>query len=75
MPERKQSVAIVRTVVQLARTLGMRITAEGVETQKQFDWIAQNCDEVQGYFVSRPRPIEDYAILVGRPPIRRLAAG
>ena len=35
----------------------------------------QGCDEVQGYFTGRPRPIEDYATLVGRPPIRRLAAG
>jgi diguanylate cyclase (GGDEF)-like protein/PAS domain S-box-containing protein len=49
-----KSKAIVRTVVDLARTLGMSVTAEGVETAEQFQWIAQNCDQVQGYFIARP---------------------
>jgi len=31
----------------------------------------ESCDEVQGYLVGRPRPIEDYADLVGRPPAAR----
>ena len=34
----------------------MRVTAEGMETREQFDWIARHCDEVQGYFISRPMP-------------------
>lgn len=54
VPADAKSKAIVRTVVDLARTLGMHVTAEGVETAEQFEWIAENCDQVQGYFIARP---------------------
>ena len=56
VPAHGKSKAIVRTVVELARTLGMRVTAEGVETAAQFEWIADNCDQVQGYYIARPMP-------------------
>lgn len=56
VPADGKSKAIVRTVVELARTLGMRVTAEGVETAEQFEWIAENCDQVQGYYIARPMP-------------------
>ena len=56
VPTDAKSKAIVRTVVDLARTLGMRVTAEGVETAEQFEWIAENCDQVQGYYIARPMP-------------------
>ncbi len=48
------SVAIVQTVIELARKLGMRTTAEGVETQAQLDQLRRTrCDSVQG-FPARP---------------------
>ena len=46
--------AIVRAVMGLGRSLGMRVTAEGVETAAQLDWVRSGCDEAQGYFLSRP---------------------
>ena len=59
--ENGKSKAIVSAVVELARILGMSVTAEGVETQAQFDWVAKYCDQVQGYFISRPMSASDAA--------------
>jgi diguanylate cyclase (GGDEF)-like protein len=48
---------IVRSVVELGRSLGMRIVAEGAEDQRTLDHLAAiNCDYVQGYYLSRPLP-------------------
>jgi diguanylate cyclase (GGDEF)-like protein/PAS domain S-box-containing protein len=63
-----QSAAIVRAVIGLGHGLEMSIVAEGVETQEQLGFLAdQGCDAVQGYFIGRPLPIGQYAALVGRP--------
>jgi EAL domain-containing protein (putative c-di-GMP-specific phosphodiesterase class I) len=49
--------AIVRATISLARDLGMKITAEGVETEQQAAILASlGCHEVQGYLYSRPVP-------------------
>jgi diguanylate cyclase (GGDEF)-like protein/PAS domain S-box-containing protein len=61
-----QSAAIVRAVIGLGHGLGMSIVAEGVETQEQLGFLAdEGCDAVQGYFIGRPAPIAQYAALVG----------
>jgi diguanylate cyclase (GGDEF)-like protein len=63
-----QSAAIVRAVISLARGLNLPVLAEGVETEDQLAFLGREaCDEVQGYLVGRPGPIEQYAELVGRP--------
>jgi EAL domain-containing protein (putative c-di-GMP-specific phosphodiesterase class I) len=50
-----ESAQIVRTVLELARGLGLRVVAEGVETERDFNALAaQGCDHAQGYFLSRP---------------------
>lgn len=47
--------SIVQAVVQMAHTLGLRVVAEGVETEAQRDTlVALGCDELQGYFFARP---------------------
>src|SRR5882724_3345950 len=62
-----QSAAIVRAVIGLGHGLEMSIVAEGVETQEQLGFLAeQGCDAVQGYFIGKPLPIGQYAALVGR---------
>ncbi len=70
-----QSAAIVRAVVGLSHGLQLPVVAEGVETQHQLDFLQrENCDGVQGFFIGRPRPIEDYAEMVGRiAPMAQLA--
>jgi len=62
-----QSAAIVRAVIDLGHALEMSIVAEGVETQEQLGFLAEEgCDAVQGYFLGKPLPIAQYAALVGR---------
>jgi diguanylate cyclase (GGDEF)-like protein/PAS domain S-box-containing protein len=62
-----QSAAIVCAVVSLGHGLQMSIVAEGVETQEQLVFLdEQGCDAVQGYFIGKPLPIEEYDTLVGR---------
>src|SRR5712672_283618 len=62
-----QSAAIVRAVIGLGHGFEMSIVAEGVETQEQLGFLAQEgCDAVQGYFIGKPAPIGQYSALVGR---------
>jgi diguanylate cyclase (GGDEF)-like protein/PAS domain S-box-containing protein len=61
-----QSAAIVRAVIDLGHGLEMSIVAEGVETQEQLGFLAEEgCDAVQGYFIGRPAQIGQYAALIG----------
>jgi EAL domain-containing protein (putative c-di-GMP-specific phosphodiesterase class I) len=63
-----QSAAIVRAVIGLGHGLEMSIVAEGVETQEQLSFLAEEgCDAVQGYFIGKPLPIDQYDALIGRP--------
>jgi len=54
---------IVALIAAIARRLGARTVAEGVETQAQLDLVrAAGCERAQGYLFSRPRPIEELVI-------------
>jgi predicted signal transduction protein with EAL and GGDEF domain len=56
----KQSLAIIQAVTNMGATLGMVTTAEGVETRDQLEQLRANgCTEVQGYYFSKPKPIEE----------------
>ncbi|MHB1175041.1 MAG: bifunctional diguanylate cyclase/phosphodiesterase [Sulfuriferula sp.] len=53
--------AIARTIVALAQNLGLGVIAEGVETEAQQEFLASaGCHAYQGYFFSRPLPIDDF---------------
>jgi len=70
-----QSAAIVRAVISLARGLQLPVVAEGVETKAELTFLTDElCDEIQGFFIGQPRPIEDYAELIGRAPQRAAQA-
>ncbi len=61
------SAEIVRTLLALARTLGLQAVAEGVETQAQFDQMAElGCERVQGFHLGRPMPAEAVVNFVAR---------
>jgi diguanylate cyclase (GGDEF)-like protein len=71
METSEECLAIVRSVVGLARSLGMRTTAEGVETETLAEMLrAEGCAELQGYHFSRPMQPEALAaagVLTRRP--------
>lgn len=57
--------AIVTAVVQMAHSLGMRVVAEGVETEAEARVVrALECDELQGFLVSRPLPMSEIQSLL-----------
>ncbi|MDP3517153.1 MAG: EAL domain-containing protein [Pseudohongiella sp.] len=65
MGERKKDRAIVKTIIDMAHTLGMQVLAEGVETELQRDaLLAQGCPFFQGYLISRPLPILGFEAFV-----------
>ncbi len=58
--------AFVQAVLGLARGLGVPVVAEGVETETQYGALRQaGCDEVQGWLIGRPAPIESFSHLTG----------
>ena len=59
---------IVTSIITLAHNLGMRVVAEGVELKAQMVFLkTANCDEVQGYYLSRPVPAGEAERLLGEP--------
>lgn len=63
-----ESAAIIRAVIGLSRGLSLPVMAEGVETEEQLDFLMkESCDEIQGFLIGKPLPIENYAKLVGKP--------
>ncbi len=60
IPENNEDIAIVRSIIALAKSMGMRVIAEGVETLEQKEFLVENgCTNIQGYFYSRPINTEE----------------
>jgi diguanylate cyclase (GGDEF)-like protein/PAS domain S-box-containing protein len=55
-----EDAAIVRAIIQMAKSFGLRTIAEGVEDERSLDLLRLfQCDEAQGYFFARPMPAEE----------------
>lgn len=53
--------AMCKAIIVMAHTLDMRVIAEGIETREQFERLKEmKCDYCQGYYFSRPLPIDDF---------------
>jgi EAL domain-containing protein (putative c-di-GMP-specific phosphodiesterase class I) len=57
----QESREIIKAIISIAKTLQLSVIAEGVEVQEQLDFLRnQGCDEIQGYFYSKPISIKDF---------------
>jgi diguanylate cyclase (GGDEF)-like protein len=62
MQNDENDAVIVRSIIDLAGNLGMKVVAEGVETLNAWDALRDmGCDTAQGYFISRPLPADQFA--------------
>jgi diguanylate cyclase (GGDEF)-like protein/PAS domain S-box-containing protein len=65
VPDERESVAITKTIISLAKNLDLEIIAEGVETKAQLDFLVkEGCELIQGYYYSKPLPVEDMTIFL-----------
>ncbi|MFK4506131.1 EAL domain-containing protein [Bradyrhizobium daqingense] len=71
---REDSMAIIRAVTGLGRSLGIVTTAEGVENDAQLELLRrEGCTQAQGYLFSKPRPASDVAMMLEGPRLRASA--
>ncbi len=76
IPGNSDDATITRTIIAMGHNLRLKVVAEGVETQAQLDFLTEHgCDEMQGYFFSRPLAGPDFsALLRAREPEPALVA-
>lgn len=74
VPDSESDAQIASAVIALGHSLGLEVVAEGAETQAHIDFLRnEGCDEVQGYFFSRPIPAADMTAFLSRRLDRGLA--
>ncbi len=57
----KKDAAIVKAIIALAHSLNFKVIAEGVETKEQLEFLRENnCDSIQGHYISPPIPAEQF---------------
>jgi EAL domain-containing protein (putative c-di-GMP-specific phosphodiesterase class I) len=67
--ENKKDEAIVGSIIELAHTLNLTVIAEGVESDRELDYlIRKGCDEVQGYYFHRPMAADKLETLLHKEP-------
>ena len=70
------SAAIIDTVIAIGRRLGLTVTAEGVETKRQFSLLRERgCQEIQGFLIARPMPAAELESLLDASPSLLRAPG
>ncbi|MGZ5149184.1 MAG: putative bifunctional diguanylate cyclase/phosphodiesterase [Burkholderiales bacterium] len=70
LPEDQDDASIAHAVITMAHALRLKVVAEGVENKAQLDFMAANgCDEMQGFYFSRPLPAEECTQLLGEQPV------
>jgi EAL domain-containing protein (putative c-di-GMP-specific phosphodiesterase class I) len=67
VPRDREDCAIVRAILDLGRNLGIRVIAEGVETDAQLSFLSQFGCLIQGYLLGRPIPLHQLIALHGKP--------
>ncbi len=61
VPDDANHASITGAVIAMGKALGLKVLAEGVETEQQMEFLrARGCDEAQGYLLSRPLPVAEF---------------
>jgi diguanylate cyclase (GGDEF)-like protein len=72
LPDSSNARTIVKTIITMAHSLGLKVVAEGVETEEQAQLLRLlRCDQMQGYLISKAVPKEDVMALLRAAAIRR----
>lgn len=75
MGKTSQADTLVKVIIQLAKTLGIAVVAEGVETKEQFNLLcAMGCDYLQGFYLARPMPEKQFREFVANPTANHIMA-
>jgi diguanylate cyclase (GGDEF)-like protein len=75
LPRDAGNMAITQAVIGMAHSLKLTVIAEGVETREQLDFLrGHDCDEMQGFYFSKPVPAEGIAALLAQPAAGAVAA-
>jgi EAL domain-containing protein (putative c-di-GMP-specific phosphodiesterase class I) len=65
MEKREENRKLVHAMINLAHNLNLEVVAEGVETPEQMDLLRSfNCDQVQGFLISRPLPVDELIVFL-----------
>ncbi len=76
LPDEPDDVAISTAIVAMAKSLKLRVVAEGVETQAQLDFVSGlGCEEVQGYLFSQPLSVDEFDAYVLESRVPNAAGG
>ncbi|WP_347989840.1 EAL domain-containing protein [Methylomonas sp. AM2-LC] len=66
LPDNANDAVVVQTIITLARSLGLNVIAEGVETEEQRQFLTiHHCPSYQGYLLSKPIPLNEFEKLCG----------
>jgi len=67
---------VAKAIIELAHSMNMTVVAEGVETAEESEYFTRcRCDELQGYYFSRPLPAPEFSRLLQRGNYAGLFAG
>jgi len=59
--------SLIKVMISMAKVLGMKVVAEGVETKIQYDYLKKiGCDEIQGYYMSKPLTAADLLVFLNK---------
>ena len=70
IPDDQEDTTIVKSLIHIGHSMGLRVAAEGIENKQQFEYMKQHgCDLVQGYYFSVPLPENDMLKMLKKWPL------